>query len=94
MDDHNRESYDRPPSKAQPRYKSALLHEMVHESISSAQEQVQRSRRLVADSHQIIARTKLSLARSIRIQQGGETDSVDSKNPLIVPDSGAKTDGR
>lgn len=65
---------------------------MVHESISSAQEQVERSRRLVADSHQIIARTKLSLARAIRIQQG--TDRVDSKNPLIVLDSGAKTDRR
>ena len=48
-------------------YTESLL-QSIHSNIDVAREQVQRSHRIVAQSRELIARVKLSLARSHSIQ--------------------------
>ena len=57
------------------------LRESVLEAIGTAEEQIARSRRLVAHSQKIIARLKQSLAHTNRIQRGITNDP---HNPVIA----------
>jgi hypothetical protein len=70
----------RPHPKERLLYGQAL-HDYVQETICSAHEQVERARQLVEHSQEIVARIKLSLARSQQIQHG--TAGSLPENPLI-----------
>ncbi|HZS28664.1 MAG TPA: hypothetical protein VFB76_15665 [Candidatus Angelobacter sp.] len=58
----------------------ALL-ESVHNNISMAKEHVSRSKHIISQSQEIIDRTRLTLARSSRIQYGLAGEG--SPNPII-----------
>jgi hypothetical protein len=73
-----------PTSPAKGPYdEAALLHECVAENIGAAQEQIQRARQLVENSHEIISRVRKSLDRAAKIQQG--ICSGQAKNAEAVP---------
>ena len=75
-----------------PAYNCELLRESVHESIKWAQQQVERSRQLVAHSQEIIARIKRSLACAARIQHGSGGEPMESEN-FLSPHQNSKTGG-
>jgi hypothetical protein len=55
---------------SEPLINRKLLVESVRHSIHKAQQQIARSRSIVTHSRDIIARVRISLAHSRRIQQG------------------------
>jgi hypothetical protein len=59
----------------------AALMASVHASLDAAREQVGRSFRIVAQSQELIGRTRQSLARSNQIRRG---ISSPAHNPVIV----------
>jgi hypothetical protein len=63
---------------------STKLREFVDFTLNIAHEQVAWSRVIVAKSHEIVGRTRRTLAHSGRIQQGPLRE--DSRNPLMRPD--------
>ena len=58
----------------------ALLVESVHRSIKMAREQVLRSAEIVSRSHEIVGKTRLTMARAGRIQRGVHEPAI---NPWI-----------
>ncbi|HKV92958.1 MAG TPA: hypothetical protein VJW20_10450 [Candidatus Angelobacter sp.] len=64
----------------QERSHDALLASVLN-NISTAREQVTRSRHIVSQSQEIIDRTRLTLAHSSRIQYGMAGEA--SRNPII-----------
>src|ERR1041385_9319522 len=70
----------RHPGKTPYVYTESLV-QSIHSNIDMAREQVERSHRIVAQSRELIARVKLSLARSHSIQHAMQGPP----NPPMLP---------